>query len=319
MIRKFGTHPGSIKKHLRSVIESNNSVAEFCEKYFQTEENRQFYTKAINQFVKLTREGLMTTDFLGLEKEPRQTSSPITDPHVQGISDPLNESYEFEAPVLHIGSDSEEEAPENIKTVDVTDDYEVRTPSPLPVEEDNPQSVFTGVIKPVDLHWSFEDTKISNEGKLVIKRSDLASSTIDGINVKEQIPEMKSSDLIMNKRIVLEYQTHAEWQITVFERVKNYVAIFTTSHVIFCPVEIKLPFKLVKGYNFKFKMFPDKRTGKLFLPDQLSPAKLNEVHYTYVEDLENFTNLFLNKQNLQERTTLFKISTFESLTHMLEM
>ena len=66
-----------------------------------------------------------------MEKEPRQTPSPITDPHVQGISDPLNESYEFEAPVLHIGSDSEEEAPENIKTVDVTDDYEVRTPSPL--------------------------------------------------------------------------------------------------------------------------------------------------------------------------------------------
>ena len=43
----------------------------------------------------------------------------------------FNESYEFEAPVLHIGSDSEEKAPEDIKTVDVTDDYEVRTPSPL--------------------------------------------------------------------------------------------------------------------------------------------------------------------------------------------
>ena len=132
------------------MIESNNSVAEFCEKYFQTEENRQFYTKAINQFVKLTREGLMTTDFLDLEKEPRQTSSPITDPHVQGISDPLNESYEFEAPVLHIGSDSEEEAPENIKTVDVTDDYEVRTPSPLPVEEDNPQKSFDKTEKKQD-------------------------------------------------------------------------------------------------------------------------------------------------------------------------
>ena len=184
--------------------------------------------------------------------------------------------------------------------------YEEASKSLGPVIPHFKKAVFAGVIKPVDLHWSFEDTKISNEGKLVIKRSDLASSTIDGINGKEQIPEMKSSDLIMNKRIVLEYQTHAEWQITVFERVKNYVANFTTSHVIFCPVEIKLPFKLVKGYNFKFKMFPDKRTGKLFLPDQLSPAKLNEVHYTYVE-------------NLQERTTLFKISTFESLTHMLEM
>ena len=176
------------------MIESNNSVAEFCEKYFQTEENRQFYTKAINQFVKLTREGLMTTDFLGLEKEPRQTSSPITDPHVQGISDPLNESYEFEAPVLHIGSDSEEEAPENIKTVDVTDDYEVRTPSPLPVEEDNPQNlnnafdqVKANIVK-IHMIKRFQDqtqTMMVNTKSLFIKMMN------DEIDLQHFLKEMK--------------------------------------------------------------------------------------------------------------------------------
>ena len=137
------------------------------------------------------------------------------------------------------------------------------------------------------------------------------------------VPEIKKEsstlDVAMNQEIVLDYQTHAKWNLKVFDHNRKYIAIFTSEFVILCPMATKLPFRLTNGYKFDFKLFPDKVSGKVCFPDQAYPTGTNEQHFIGIDDLEEFSNVFINSHRLQEFTTLFAIDGFEILSHEFDI
>ena len=173
-----------------------------------------------------------------------------------------------------------------------------------------------------ELHYVFENLDVSEDGITESFNFTKASSETKAAQsnppMVESVRFLPPESAMEDVNIILNYKTHSEWKMTVNGLTRNYVAVFTEDHVLFCPNTIRLP-NLYDGYEFQYKMFATNREGKIYLPEEIRPANTKECHFYTVSNLEEYEKHFLNLQDLQESSTLFKVSDFECLFTQFDM
>ena len=173
-----------------------------------------------------------------------------------------------------------------------------------------------------ELHYVFENIDVSEDG--ITESFDYTKASSEAKAAPNNPPMVESVNFLAQEaamediNIILNYKTHSEWRMTVNRLTRNYVAVFMEDHVLFCPYNIRLP-DLYDGYEFQYKMFANNREGKIYLPEEIRPANTRECHFYTVSNLEEYENHFLNLQDLQESSTLFKIWKFEFLFTQFDM
>ena len=108
--------------------------------------------------------------------------------------------------------------------------------------------------------------------------------------------------------VKLKYQSHRTWRMDVNGQQRDYVAVFLEEHLLFTDPAHQLPANLPRDCEFQYKMFPDQKSGKIYLPDRLNTNKLKECFINTVTSMDEFEHLFLNLQNVKLSSTVIKIS-----------
>ena len=155
------------------------------------------------------------------------------------------------------------------------------------------------------MHWIFNDTS-------VVHNRVVASPVVD--KKEKGGPKLSKLDrpghLSTTITIPLEYEGHSEWTVQVRSDIREYMAIFSEHHILFCNKSTRLPQKLVQSYLMKNKVWNGETEGKIYLPDMFFPTKLNEVHFFVIKDSQSFEEKFLNLGNLQESSSLITKENF---------
>merc|ERR1719319_242467 len=160
------------------------------------------------------------------------------------------------------------------------------------------QEVFQKRIKLKDLHWVFENISIESNRIIETFKSSLVADVLgpSASNMGNDVEDITDKTKIGTLR----YDTCAQWNMTTQnEKTLNYIAIFTEDHILFCPQTTKLT-KLPDKYEFVYKMLPNNKQGKVYLPTE------TEIFFQHVTSLEEFENFFLNIHNVQECSTLIR-------------
>ena len=164
------------------------------------------------------------------------------------------------------------------------------------------------------IHWALSDVVLVDGRFQIKKKGSVNSSREDETPVQhEATPRESLADVpaVQTPNMInLDFQQHAEWAIEA-ESMRTVTAIFTSKHIIFLSSAFHIPRNLQLGYTFKNQLFPDGRSGKVFVPGN---KKLETIKFKIVDNLHDFEELFLNKQNVMESNAIFLKSLFQALS-----
>ena len=154
-------------------------------------------------------------------------------------------------------------------------------------------AVLVGTVKLWDLHWIFNDTSVDENLKV-----------LDEVTKHKEEEKLVQSTIVTPTSIVLKYKGHGELKVQVGDITRDYLAIFTENHILFCNKSTRLTQELVQDFQLKNKLWNGGTEGKIYLPDMIIPTKQNEIHFFVVQDLVNFKDKFLNLDRLQVNSSL---------------
>ena len=174
-----------------------------------------------------------------------------------------------------------------------------------------------GSVQPGKLDWSFNDIIFDKSSGMFMTKSSASrpeEATKLANTTENQDPE--PSESISRSKLFLDFLLRASWEIKAKEKQRSLTAIFTSNIVIFCPKDRE--FNMDIGHEIKNNMFPDGKSGKLFLPTVEKSENFIEEPFVMVKNLRDFEDKFLNINGGAETTTVFEIFSFETLSHEYE-
>ena len=173
------------------------------------------------------------------------------------------------------------------------------------------------------LHWSFSDIYFDHEftKKFLVRASESDSQMENSANINAPVTLQKSVPAKQtNAEFKLDFQLASSWKVTAFsfKTTRECTVIITSNHIFFFPSSVKISKTLSSGVILNYRLFPDLKSGKVYLPDMVYPAKVNETFFKIVSNLQEFKELFLNVHGVNESSVLFEKSVFEDLSLKFE-
>ena len=183
---------------------------------------------------------------------------------------------------------------------------------------------------PKDLHWSFADIRYdSDQERCILVSESRRNSSEQSSEAVVPPPIITSSSsnypsssstfssnlpLETNPALCLDFLLLASWGIAAFGKERLMRVIFTSSHLIFVHDPAINLADLTEGLQLHNKLFPDRKSGKLWFPGSKSG-----IFFHTMDTLEDFENLFLNRHGVSEKMFLLERGTFQELMVQYEM
>ena len=168
-------------------------------------------------------------------------------------------------------------------------------------------------VPPVVISADTSSANVRRETPLSLSSSGpVTSAPLPSVPKPPSVVNADVSSATEQPPVRLKYQTHRTWKMDVNGQQREYVAVFTEEHILFIDHAHQLP-DLPIDFEFQYKMFPDQKSGKIYLPDKLNANKHKECFINTVASMDEFENLFLNLQNVKQSSTVIKISDLELL------
>ena len=200
-----------------------------------------------------------------------------------------------------------------------SNDFELKVKNLEHPFRDFVEGLKNGSFQPKKLHWTFGDIIFDKLSGMFLKYSTPSRSE-EAINLASTVENQdpNPSERISRTQLILDFRLLASWKIQAPQKKqRSLTAIFTSSYVIFSPNDWGLQMDI--GHEIRNSMFPDGRSGKLFLlPSNEKSEKLIEESFIWVKSLRDFEDCFLNINGGAETTTVFGIFEFETLSHEYE-